>query len=220
MGSEVIVRGEGSLQVTADLAVVQATVEADGPSREEAYAKAVPMAGQVDAVLAAAGGAIERVVTTILGVNRLTRWEDGQEVGIGWRARRTSSLDVADLTALAGLLADLAKAGASIAGPTWRLRPTNPAYSQVRQLAAEDARSRAEAYAAALGLRVLGVAWVAEPGLRDKGDASFTPRAEMMFASAPVSPGAADGGGDVIQIEAAELTLQAAVEVGFTFTAD
>ena len=130
----------------------------------------------------------------------------------GWLASRTTVLEVVDLGRLGDLMAELSVAGAAISGPAWHLDPTNPVHAHVRRLAAEDARRRAEEYAAALGLEIVAVAWVAEPGLRKGSDrqAFDVPSATMRAASAPMAE-------DVIEVTPEEMTVNASVEVGFAF---
>ena len=197
-----------------DRALVRVTIEADGAARDDAYREAARLAGQVDAALAARQDAVERTITTSLAVHPKTRWKKGESVRAGWRASRTSAVEVVDFAVLGDLLAELAAAGASVDGPEWQLDPTNPVHGEVRRLAAADARTRADAYAAALGLRVTGIAWVAEPGLR-QGPADSVGFAPMMaraaFAGAPEEP-------EVIDVTPDEINVDAAVDVAFTFS--
>ncbi|MEA2974235.1 MAG: uncharacterized protein QOG82_2693 [Actinomycetota bacterium] len=208
-------RGGGQARAMPDRALVRVEVEADGAARDDAYREAARLAGQVDAALALRQSAVDRTITTSLVVHPKTRWRKGESVRTGWRAGRTSVVEVVDFAVLGDLLAELAVAGAAVDGPTWQLDPTNPVHQEVRRLAAIDARTRADAYAAALGLRVTGVAWVAEPGLR-QGPADNVGFAPMMaraaFAGAPEEP-------EVIDVTPDEMTVDASVDVAFTFAA-
>jgi uncharacterized protein len=210
----IVVRGGGQARAMPDRAVVRVTVEADGSGRDDAYREAARLARQVDAAVANRQSATDRVITTSLVVHPRTRWKKGESVRTGWRASRTSVIEVVDFAVLGDLLAELAAAGAAVDGPTWQLDPTNGVHTEVRRLAAADARTRADAYAAALGLRVTGVRWVAEPGLRQPSDAvGFTPMmARMAVAGGPDEP-------DVIDVTPDEMTVDAAVDVAFTFAA-
>jgi len=210
----IVVRGRGEARAMPDRAVVGVTVEAEGAARDDAYREAARLAGQVDAAVAGRRAATDRVGGGSLVVHPKTRWRKGESVRTGWRAARTSVVEVVDFAVLGDLLAELAAAGAAVVGPTWQLDPTNPVHGDVRTLAATDARRRADAYAAALGLQVTGVAWVAEPGLRQGPDTlGFTPMAaRMAVAGGP----AAD---DVIDVTPAEMTVDAEVDVAFTFAA-
>ena len=130
----------------------------------------------------------------------------------GWRASRTSVLEVADFSSLGDLLGDVAAGGGAVSGPFWKLDPGNEVHAEARRLAAEDARRRADVYAEALGLRVTGISWVTEPGLRRTEPAQFTVAAAGMAGSASVNE-------DVIDVTPDEMTVDAAVEVGFQFGA-
>ncbi len=195
-----------------DRAIVRVTIEADGSGRDDAYREAARLADRVDEAVAGRDTATDRVITTSLVVHPRTRWRKGESVRTGWRASRTSVIEVVDFSVLGDLLAELAAAGAAVDGPTWQLDPTNPVHTEVRRLAAADARARADAYAAALGLRVTGIQWVAEPGLRQPADAGgFTPMmARMAVAGGVTEP-------DVIDVTPDEITVDAAVDVAFTF---
>jgi hypothetical protein len=193
-------------------------LDGDGQSRDEAYRQAFPLAEAVDRVVEAHRARMERVVTAALAVQPKTRWRRGENVRTGWRASRTTLLDVVDFTALGDLFAELAAAGGAVTGPTWHVDRTNAAHDEARRQAAADARRRADAYAEALGLRVVGPAWVAEPGLRLAGGGDGPPMMRAMAAPA----GAGGYGGpeqDVIDVNPEEVIVAAAVEVGFRIAA-
>lgn len=166
----------------------------------------------MDAALDQHGAAIDRVVTTALTVQPLTRWRKGELIRTGWRATRRSAVDVVDFTGLGALLADLVAAGAMVHGPTWIVDDANPAIDRVRVLAAEDARRRAEAYAGGLGVLLGPVRWVAEPGLRTSGGESPVMR---MAVAAGAPRGFAAEEEPVIEVEPADTEVTASVEVGF-----
>jgi uncharacterized protein len=145
-------------------------------------------------------------------VHPKTRWKKGESVRTGWRASRTSVVEVVDFALLGDLMAELAAAGAAVDGPAWQLDPTNPVHAEVRRRAAADARARADSYAAPLGLGVTGVAWAAEPGLRHASDAvAFMPMAAGMACAQAAEP-------EIIDVTPDEMTVDAAVDVAFIFT--
>jgi uncharacterized protein YggE len=216
MDELIVVRGGGQERAMPDRAIIRVTVEAEGAGRDDAYREAARLATQVDAATESRQPAIDRTITTSLVVHPRTRWKNGESVRTGWRASRTSVVEIIDFAVLGDLLAELAAAGGAVDGPTWQIDPTNPVYQHVRGLAAADARTRADAYAVALGLRITGVAWVAEPGLRHTSDAGggFMPMAAGMAMSRSGSPEP-----DVIDVTPGEITITAEVDVGFTFAA-
>jgi uncharacterized protein YggE len=115
-------------------------------------------------------------------------------------------------TQLGILIAELAGAGASITGPSWQLDASNPVHSEVRRLAAEDAKRRARDHASALGLEAGGLAWVSEPGLRQRSEGGQPERG--LFGA--VAAGGSVLAEEIIEVSPEEITAQASVEVGFT----
>jgi len=210
MDAHVVVRGAGVARALPDRAVVRVEVDGEGTSREDAYREAAKLASQVDEVVAAHAAAIDRNVTAALAVHPKTRWRRGESVRTGWRGTRTTVLELTDFARLGDLFAELAAAGGAVSGPDWRLDPANAVHIEARRLAAEDARSRAETYAAALGLRITGIAWVAEPGLRETTDAT-------RFALAARGVQLGEAAEEVIDVTPEEMTVEAAVDVGFDF---
>lgn len=208
--ARIVVRGEAERQAPADLAALTVRVQVDEADQATAFARASAIAAAVDDALEARSAALGPRQAAVVVVQPTTRWVDGEEQRTGWRAARTTSLDVTDLGALTPLLSELVAAGAIVHGPAWRLRPDHPALAEARTAAAADARQRAERYATGLGVRVGRVDWIAEPGLRLPGDGG------LEFA-APVAKWAsvAHAADAELGVAPAELTVMAVVEVGF-----
>jgi uncharacterized protein YggE len=210
---EIVVRGEGEVRALPDRATILVTVDGEGASREEAYEQAAELVAGVDAVLVREADGIDRVVTTALLVQPRTRWRKGETVRTGWRASRTSVVEIVALDRIGALLAEVVAAGGAIAGPRWELAVGHAAHDQARRDAAGDARRRADAYAVSLGLAVGTVAWVAEPGLRLGTPGPFYGEARMARAVAAAGAPMSD---EPIEVNPEEITVHAAVEVAFT----
>jgi uncharacterized protein YggE len=211
MEPEIVVRGTGEVQVLPDMATLQIVVSADHATPDGAQARRGEVVEKVDAVLADHSDAISRTLPAAVGVQPRTRWQRGEAVHTGWRATRTTLVEVTGLDAIGRIMAGVAQAGAEVTGPRWSLVPDNPAHEAARRAAAADARRRAEAYAEALGLDLGPVAWVAEPGLRRPGpDGGYPVARGMMTLAAAGGPE-----GAVEEVTPAEVTIEAAVEVGF-----
>ncbi len=210
---QIVVRGEAERQAPADLAALTVLVQVDDAKQDKAFERASGVATAVDAVLEARTAALGPRHAAVVVVQPTTRWVDGEEQRTGWRAARSTSLDVTALDQITPLLAELVGAGAVVHGPWWRLRPEHPVLAEVRTAAAADARARAESYAGGLGVHVGRVDWIAEPGLRlsDSGGGAsgggFAMRTVAM-SSAPMQ----DAG---MEVEPADLTIGATVEVAF-----
>lgn len=206
----ILVRGEGEARALPDRALLSLAVDGDGSSREEAYEEAARLTTEIDAVLAAESEALGRVTTTALMVQPRTRWRKGEAVRTGWQACRTSTVEITALERLGELLARFAAAGAAIAGPSWELDADHEAHGRARHEAAADARRRAQDYAVGLDVQLGPVAWVAEPGLRLGGSEGTSHlRTKSLIAGAGVAE-------EPIEVAPEEITVRAAVEVGFT----
>jgi uncharacterized protein YggE len=215
MEREVIVKGSAELRIPPDRALVHVTLDADGGSRDDAYQAAARTAAAVDAVFEQHAAETERIVTTTLAVQPLTRWRKGELIRTGWRATRRSTLEVVAFEGLGAILADVVGAGATIAGPEWVVDEGNEAFDRVRSLAAQDARRRAATYVDGLGVTLGPLRWVAEPGLRTSG--GEPPMVRMAMAAGGAARGfAADEEEPVIQVEPADSVIEASVEVSFS----
>jgi uncharacterized protein YggE len=213
MEREIVVRGTGEARALPDQASLRVEVTADHKAQEEAHDARTKLAAAVDEVLDRHADAIARTTIASLVVQPRTRWHRGEDIRSGWRASRTSFVDVVMLDALGEIMAALVDAGAAVQGPQWSMAPTNPAYDQARAAAADDARRRAQSYAAALGLSVGPVAWVAEPGLR-RPPGGPVPVEAGIAPMAAAAVGATDA--EPERVTPAELTVRLDVEVGFT----
>jgi uncharacterized protein YggE len=196
-----------------DRATVRVGVDGDGSSREVAYRAAAGLAAAVDGVLEAQSSAVERVTTTALIVQPTTRARKGETVRTGWRAYRSSVVEITALERVGELLALIVAAGGSVSGLSWELDSGHDAYDEARRRAAQDATRRAQQYASALGIKPGAVAWVAEPGLRTGGGATG-PVFRAMAASASGLPGGMAE--QLIDVPPEEITVRASVEVGFS----
>jgi uncharacterized protein YggE len=216
MEREIVVRGTGEARTLPDLAGLRIEVSAEHRDQDAAYRARTELALAVDAVLAEHADAISRTTVASLSVQPRFRWQHGKQVPDGWRAGRTNFVEISGLDALGPLMAGLVEAGAAVTGPAWSLAPTHPAHGEARRAAAEDARLRATAYAEALGLELGPIAWVSEPGLRD-GQAgagwSGGPVRGLALAAARMGPEGHEQPAE--SLDAAEMTVEAAVEVGF-----
>jgi uncharacterized protein YggE len=210
---EIVVRGEGEVRTLPDRATVLVTVDGEGESREEAYEAAATLVANVDALFTREADGLDRVVTTALVVQPRTRWRKGESVRTGWRSSRTTVVEIVALDRVGALLAEIVAAGGAIAGPSWQLAAGHPAHDEARRAAATDARRRADAYAASLGLAVGSVAWVAEPGLRP-GTPGIAYGAARMAARGPAASGAPMSD-EPIEVNPDEITVHAEVEVAF-----
>jgi hypothetical protein len=212
MSIEILVRGEGEASALPDRAVVRVMVEGDGSSQQDAYTKAAEAARDVDAIFERYKSGFARKMTASLAVFPKTRWKKGESIKTGWRASRSTVLEVTDLKNLGVLVAELSASGvATIHGPTWQLNPDNDVHDRARREAVADARRRAQAYIAELGLKLQRVAWLSEPGLRV---ASNQMGPTVGTAGMHIQRSLAATADEPIDVAPDEITVRAVVEMG------
>jgi uncharacterized protein YggE len=207
MDRQIVVRGEAVRQAPPDRAVLRVRVEAEGAGRANAYAAAAAIGRALEEVLVRRAADLHRYAHAALTVSPKSRWRKGEMVRTGWFAVRVTTVDLTDFEVIGDLIAELVAAGGDVLGVAWELDEANPVHDEVRRLAARDARSRARAYAEALDVGLGDLRWVAEPGLRQAG--------EPVHAFAMAAGGARRDEEDTLDVTPPEMTLSAAVEVGY-----
>ncbi|HET9938523.1 MAG TPA: SIMPL domain-containing protein [Gaiella sp.] len=160
----VSVRGRGVTSVRPDELTVGLTVQALRPRASEAFAEAGRLAEQLVALCAEL--AIE---PGSRATSNVSLSEHGEHTDRGWQHRGylascRLAVRLEDAELASRLVTEAAeRLEIKIDGPAWRVAHDNPGRAEARRLAAQDARQRAEEYAAALGSRVGAVVAVAEP---------------------------------------------------------
>jgi uncharacterized protein YggE len=160
----VSVRGRCVARVQPDELTVGLTVEALRPRASEAFVEASRLAEQVVALCVELGVAAGRRATSHVSLA-----EQGEHTESGWQhrgylasSRLTVRLDDAELASRL-VTAAAERFELRIDGPVWRVAHDNAGHAEARRLAAENARRRAEEYAAVLGGRVGAIVSIADP---------------------------------------------------------
>lgn len=215
------VRGEATLEVDPEIAIMSVTIRARDADRHRALELLARRNSKVLDLVRAQGEAVEKVESGAASVHpefrpSKVRERISKERIAGYVARGSISVTVADFAILGDLFTALADDEmVSVAGPWWRLRPDSPVRRAARVSAARDALQRAREYAAAFGGQVTGLTEVADSGLLSDGDQPVHMRA--MAAHAPAAQGAAQP--EILELEPAKQTVRAQVEARFTMTA-
>jgi uncharacterized protein len=211
------VRGEATLEVESELAVVQITVMARDRDRQRALDLLARRNEQVLTLIRAHGTAVERVDSSPAHVS--PEFKDGRarERVYGYVAQAGASVTVGDFSVLGELVMTLARQEmVTVTGPWWRLRVNSAAYRQARVAAAQDAMLRAREYAAAFGGQVSGLLEVADQHMltraKEPGPAFMHVRAAAAAMPEEAAPAEFD-------FEPAKQTVSAQVEARFTMTA-
>ena len=198
----VTVRGRAAVPAEPDEATVMLELSSRQQTADAAYGKVAERNAQLRAVCDELGIPASSRSTEGIWVGPHVEYVDGREEHRGYRALNRIVVRLASPEVVARLIQEsVAQADARVQGPSWYVRPDNPAHAEARRLAAEDARERAATYAAALGVRLGALERVAEPEVT-----SQQPPVARSFA-------AIDQG--VIDVEAGERLVHAAVDVSF-----
>jgi uncharacterized protein len=208
------VRGEATLEVEPEIAVVWVAVQARDASRQRAVELLAKRTGDVSSMIKGLGDAVEKLESQPVNVQPVFKDGKPREKISGYYARGGFTVTVRDFAVLGELVTGLADSDlVTVAGPDWRLRPDSPVYRTARIAAAQDATTRAGEYAEAFGGRINGLVEAADTGLL-----APQPR-NMGFAAARVAPSAAGYEAPTFDFEPAKQTVTAQVEARYTMTA-
>jgi uncharacterized protein YggE len=156
VGPVVVVRGEASVEGPPDLATLAVTVHRSGGSAEKVRSELAQASAALVGAVEPYRAGLASSGTSGLHVGPVLPY--GESRRTSYRGSYGMSLVVRDFDVLAPLVTVLAEqAGAQIDGPWWSLDPQSPLPRQARLAAVEDARRRAEDYAAAFGATVVDV---------------------------------------------------------------
>ena len=153
----IIVSGTGKVTTLPDEATIQVGVENDGATAAEALDANSKDTQKVLDRLKAEGIADKATETANVVVypNRYYDQQSGQEKTTGYRAQNTVTVTFDDLTLIGDVFAAVIEAGAdNVYGPSWQLSEDNSAVATALTRAVANARSKAEALAAAQGVQL------------------------------------------------------------------
>lgn len=193
--AEVVTKGTGEVERTADRAQVDVTFEALGAERSEAVSTLNQRISAVEPLL-------EEFEVRSRQLSVHDNWDNNQRVGS--RAQQQYVIWVKDLDRLDALLAELVQAEPSwINGPTWALVDDTEAIREAQREAVADALRRAEGYATALGRRLGPLLRIGDT----EGGAHYSPR--MMSGAASFEMAGPAGMVDQLNLKAQQITVTA-----------
>ncbi|MFI6098479.1 SIMPL domain-containing protein [Lentzea sp. NPDC051213] len=192
--AEVVTKGTGEVERTADRAQVDVTFEAQGADRSEAVSTLNQRISVVEPVL-------EDFEVRSRQLSVHDNWDNNQRVGS--RATQQYVIWVKDLDRLDGLLAELVQAEPSwVNGPSWTLVDDTEAIREAQKGAVADALRRAEGYALALGRRLGPLLRIGDTD----GGVGYSPR---MSAAASFEMAGPAGMVDQLNLKAQQITVSA-----------
>ena len=162
--ASVTVRGEAAIRTEPDEAFVWITLAATertpGPALADVAKRSEALATLLDDLAIAA---TDRSTAGITVREEFDHTKDGRR-SLGHYAASSVSVRVSD-TELIGtlIMRSSSELDARIAGPSWRVSASNTAWLEAASAASRNARDKAAAYAAGLGLRLGPLRSLAEP---------------------------------------------------------
>jgi uncharacterized protein YggE len=206
------VRGEATLEVEPEIAVVGVTVQARDRDRRTVLDRLASRNRQLTDLVKGYGEAVEKLESGPAIVHPEFRDKKGSERVDRYLGQATLTITVRDFTVLGELVSVIADEDLiTVAGPWWRLRPDSAVYREARLAAARDAMLRAREYAQAFGGRVAGLIEAADTGLLTgpgEGGLQFHARAGTGWAASAAGQAGLD-------FEPARQTVTAQVEARF-----
>jgi uncharacterized protein YggE len=201
----ITMEGRGSVSVSPDMAVITASVVTSGKTTEAALSEnSSAIASVIEAVK---GSGIEARDIQTSGFGIYPRYDhskstNGQPDIVGYEIRNGVQVKVRDLAKLGGLLGLVVENGAN-AVDAIRFEVSNPEdkLDEARKKAVEDARHKADVFAAAAGVDLGAIVSITETGME-------MPRPYMMRAEGMMMAKAGD-----VPIEAGEEQISANVTI-------
>ncbi|MFW2850425.1 SIMPL domain-containing protein [Sphingomonas sp. TX0543] len=178
-GTTLDVTATGKVTRTPDIATIRAGVVTQAPTAAAALSENAARMSRVIQSLKGAGIAERDIMTSNVGLSPQYRYQENQAPVItGYQANNTVSVKFRDISRSGAALDALVKAGANqIDGPSMSIDKPQGALDEARTEAVRAARSRAELYAKAAGLRVVRILSINENGENDGG----SPRPPVMY---------------------------------------
>jgi uncharacterized protein YggE len=186
------VNAEGRVTRPPDIAEVSGGVVTSAATAAAAMAENASRMTAVVAAVKKAGIADRDIQTSGLNLQPQYRYENNQPpVLTGYQVTNTVSLRLRKIGEAGRLLDTLVGVGANqISGPNFSVDAADAALDEARVAAVKQARTRAELYAKAAGLRLKRIISISESGSIEPGPRPMMmARAMKMEAAPPVEPG-------------------------------
>lgn len=211
--ANVTVCGSASASVRPDRVVVQLGITHVAADAGAALDEVAQRSQRLEKLLVTMGFTTDDWVTEGVQVAEEWQWRNDANVLVGYRATSGVATTVRAFDIVGTIIRDAVReCGANVRDLSWRVDPDNPTRSELLGRAAHDARRRAQAYTAALGLRLGEVELISESPI----STSPAPRAEAasMEMMATRMSKSADAG-DAVSVSGGLIDLVAEVFVRF-----
>ena len=157
------VSGQGRADVAPDMAVVNIGIVTTGKTAQLAQAENAKIASDVTAALGQLG-IFSKDIQTHYTMSPVYEKGDYRKAA-GYRASNTVTVTVNDVAKTGQVIDTALKSGATdVNGLSFGLKDAKSVRNTALQMAVQDARSKADAIAAALGVKIVGIQNVKEDG--------------------------------------------------------
>ena len=157
------VSGRGSVDVAPDMATVNIGIVTTGKTAQLAQAENAKIASDVTAALGKLG-IFSKDIQTYYTMSPVYEKGDYRKVA-GYRASNTVTVTVNDVDKTGKVIDTALSSGATdVNGLTFGLKDVKSVRNSALQMAVQDARSKADAIAGALGVKIVGIQNVKEGG--------------------------------------------------------
>ncbi len=197
----ILVRGKAEISAPPDVARFRVEIKSEDQDAKNAAKDNALRSKSVSKALAKALGSHGTISTASYAVSPRYRWNEGQQILIGYQVRNSLQVEASDLERV-GALADAALAAGAdaIAAMTFTMKDPTSLSAEALALAATRAKEKADAIAASLGLEVVRILRVEERSAAAH-PRTFTQQSVRMADAesnpTPISPGPVDVIGEV-----------------------
>lgn len=161
------VSGEGRTTAVPDLATLQVGVQSQQPTVTAARDEAAQAMTQVIAALENSGVAEGDIQTQYFNISQVTQWNDrdNQQEVIGYQVTNTVTAKIRDINSVGQVIDAVAAGGGDlirINGVSFTVEDPTPYVAQIRELAMNDARNKAEQLAELAGVTLGAPVYISE----------------------------------------------------------
>ena len=192
----------GEVRLAPDMATITTGVQTEAATAQEAMAQNRARMNQVIAALRREGVEERYIQTSALNLNAVYDYppNGGQPSLRGYQASNQVTIQVHDLDNLGQAIDAVVASGANqINGISFGLRDPRAAEDQARRAAVQALQARAQLYADATGMRLIGLRTLSETGGYQPMPPVMYARAESFDAAAGATP--VQGGEVVVRID-------------------
>jgi uncharacterized protein YggE len=161
------VNGQGSKTVTPDLATMTLGVSSQKESVAEAQAEAAAAMDNLMNALKDNGVAAKDIQTSYFSIDQVTRWNDdtNEEIVVGYKVSNMITAKMRDIDNVGTVIDAVAAAGGDLVrinGINFSVENPETYYEEVRELALQDAKAKAEQIANETGVTLGKPTYVVE----------------------------------------------------------